>query len=69
MEILLIYLVIAYFMLFLDAVITIANKHKYIFWQSLIGALLFPIVMPLVILTASGITKNFPPAKEIFKND
>ena len=69
MEILLIYLVIVYFMLFLDAVITIAVKRKFIFWQSVLSALLFPIAMPLVILTASSVSKDFPRAKEIFKND
>ena len=67
MEILLIYLVIVYFMLFLDAVITIAVKRRFIFWQSVLGALLWPILMPAVIARAPSISKDFPPAKEIFK--
>jgi len=60
MEILLIYLAIAYLVLFLDAAITIGLKYKYTFWKSILGALFFPITSLLLIAIASHVSKDFP---------
>lgn len=68
MEILFIYLAIAYSVLFLDAALTIGLRLKYVFWKSLLGALFFPITTFIPIVMASHLTKDFPDAKTIFED-
>lgn len=54
-----IYFAIVFLFMFVDALVCVIARYKFVLWKSLLTSLFFPVTAPFLVLTAPFITKNF----------
>ena len=54
-----IYFAVVFLFMFIDALVCVVARFKFVLWKSFFSSLFFPITAPFLILTAQMITKDF----------